>query len=93
VRIRHYGLMAACNAKTKLLRARELIDPTAQPGISSQSETPTADPKTPWHELLRRLTGIDPSLCPRCGARTIPKPMTFLENLTSNDGIQTVNST
>jgi len=92
VRIRHYGLMAACNAKTKLLRARELIDPTAQPGISSQSETPTADPKTPWQELLRRLTGIDPSLCPRCGARTIPKPLTFLQNLTSNDETETMNS-
>jgi hypothetical protein len=92
VRIRHYGLMAACNAKTKLLKARELIEPGCPPKDSALPETSQAESKIAWQDLLHRLTGIDPCLCPRCGARTIPKPLTILENPTGKEGTAIVNS-
>jgi hypothetical protein len=92
VRIRHYGLMAACNAKTKLLKARGLLDPTSPAMDSSLPETSGAESKTPWQDLLKRLTGIDLSICPRCGARTLRKPFTIIENLTSKEGTAIVNS-
>jgi hypothetical protein len=92
VRIRHYGLMAACNAKTKLLKARDLIKPSYPPMDPVLPETSGAESKIAWQDLLHRVTGIDPCLCPRCGARTIPKPLTILENLTWKEGTAIVNS-
>ena len=67
VKIRHFGLMAPCNAKTKLESARALIhtqgptpgDIPAKPDISNQSKT--------WQEMMEDLTGINFTLCPQCG--------------------------
>jgi hypothetical protein len=92
VRIRRYGLMVACNAKTKLLKAKELIDPTCPTIKSSLPETSGVESKIAWQDLFHRLTGIDPCLGPRCGARTIRKPLTILNNLTSKEGTVAVNS-
>ena len=92
VRIRHYGLMAACNAKTKLIKARELIDPASSPRHSSQPETSGDDSKTAWQDLLQRLTGVDISVCPRCGARTIRKSLTILDDLSAKHGTPIMNS-
>ena len=67
VKIRHFGLMAPCNAKTKLESARALIinqEPTpgevpAKPDIPKVSKT--------WQQMMEDLTGINPTLCPQCG--------------------------
>ena len=65
-RIRHYGLLAARNLPTKLPLARRLLEAQA---CASGAQAPAA-PKTPrprcWQAWLERLTGIDPTRCPRC---------------------------
>jgi hypothetical protein len=61
-KIRHYGLHAASNAKTKLAVAKHLLD--------AQADAPQPTPFTAaptFRELLTRLTGIDPLQCPVCG--------------------------
>lgn len=64
VRIRHYGLCAARNVRTKLARARELLEPGRR-----QSPQGTGEParKEPWWKRLLTLIGIDLTVCPRCG--------------------------
>jgi hypothetical protein len=68
VKIRHFGLMAPCNAKTKLEIARHLI--SQQELVSNDHSTgqkldnPLAT-KT-WQEMMHDLTGIDLTTCPRC---------------------------
>jgi hypothetical protein len=59
VRIRSYGLLASRNREKNLALCRELLG----------AEPPPARPKAPresWSELLQRLTGVDPLLCPQC---------------------------
>lgn len=63
VKIRHYGLMAGCNVKTKLETARFLLQPDAP-----QTTEPE---KLNWKEWMLKLTGIDPTLCPRCKKGTM----------------------
>jgi hypothetical protein len=60
VKIRHYGLMAASNATTKLEVARALLE---APGARSL-ESSRADGD--WRDLYERLTGTDLRECPRC---------------------------
>ena len=64
VKIRHYGLMASSNAKTKLAIARRLIEGEAAPSIP---EAPANEAALGWRELLKQLTGVDVTLCPACG--------------------------
>ena len=69
VKIRHYGLMAPANARTKLEQARALLGlqapeaTAAPPGLElgTLSETST------WQDMLRALTAVDLTLCPNCG--------------------------
>jgi hypothetical protein len=69
VKIRHFGLMAPCNAKTKLERARALIaqqnpgDDLAHTDASKQTKT--------WQELMLSLTGTNLTICPQCGKGTL----------------------
>ena len=60
VRIRSYGLLANRNRHERIERCREALGapPEAPP-------RPLAE--TGWAELLARLTGTDPTRCPRCG--------------------------
>ena len=79
VRIRHYGLMAPCNATTRLERARELLTDddggiVSADAVSSVGEDGRASPlnsekveELEWEKLLFLLTGQDPRVCPRCG--------------------------
>ena len=62
VKIRHYGLMASSNVKTRLQVARRLLEPR-QKSDSGADGAPSKD----WRELLEELTGIDPCACPACG--------------------------
>jgi hypothetical protein len=69
VKIRHYGLMAPCNAKTKLEKARALItlkEPLANDDLTRQKPDTPSETKT-WQEMLQALTGLDLTTCPQCG--------------------------
>lgn len=67
VKIRHYGLMASSNATTKLETARALLIAAS----GTVSPPPAGAKSATWDQLLLRLTGVDPLLCPRCGARLV----------------------
>jgi hypothetical protein len=84
VKIRHYGLMAPRNAKTKLELARRLIE-QAQPQSfkndshdHAQAEEPTK--RSTWQEIFLRITGMDLTKCPSCGGNLIRHPLSFLES-------------
>jgi Putative transposase/Transposase zinc-binding domain len=65
VKIRHYGLLAAANVKTKLVRARGLLEvpaPQFEPATAPMLEPTPVD----WVGWVRLLTGRDPLRCPRC---------------------------
>ena len=69
VKIRHYGLMAPGNTKTKLQKARALIgalEPVAQAELKEHNLEAPQEAKT-WQEMMRDLTGVDVTVCPQCG--------------------------
>jgi hypothetical protein len=73
VKIRHYGLLAPCNAKTKLEKARTLLQqqkPNPKKEIRSQT----------WQDLLYQLTGWNLKTCPHCKKGLLirkPLPLSF----------------
>ncbi|MGA3114398.1 MAG: IS91 family transposase [Syntrophobacteraceae bacterium] len=68
VKIRHFGLMAPCNAKTKLESARTLIiNQGPAPGEVPPERTDISKESKTWQEMMEDLTGINPTLCPQCG--------------------------
>ena len=60
VKIRHYGLLSNRGKGIKLALCRELL------GVLVNSEHEDSRKET-WEDLLIRLTGINPRLCPVCG--------------------------
>jgi len=60
VKIRYYGILSHRNRKGKLLQCRRLL------GVWTDKESQKA-PKETWEDLLTRITGIDPRVCPHCG--------------------------
>jgi hypothetical protein len=76
-KIRHFGLFASGNVKTKLETARSLLAAPASEDGEDQPARATGDdePATSWQELLLRLTGVDPRLCPDCGAVLVHRPL------------------
>jgi len=60
VKIRHYGLLSNRGRKIKLQRCQKLL------GVPIKEESEES-PKETWQDLLTRLTGIDPRVCPFCG--------------------------
>jgi hypothetical protein len=83
VKIRHYGLHAPANATTRLETARRLLEaerpqaPIADPAVSTPANDGEAPPREDWRELLHRLTGIDPTRCPRCGGTLRPTSLSL----------------
>ena len=73
VKIRHFGLMAPGNVKTKLEQARPLISLQAPGALkepkAQELDTPSAAHS--WQERLRALTGVDLTICPNCGGRLL----------------------
>lgn len=61
VRIRHYGLLASANVKTKLKRCQWLLGPTTA-ALRTESGRLKSDPFREWME--NRFT-----CCPRCGGQ------------------------
>jgi hypothetical protein len=68
VKIRHYGLLASSNVRTKLEAAHRHLEREDTP-----REEKRADPT--WQERLLALTGIDVTTCPRCGGHMIRQPL------------------
>jgi len=52
--------MSNRNRTTKLLTCKEIL------GVSTNEDHEQGEKPT-WEELLTRITGIDPRLCPHCG--------------------------
>ncbi len=60
VKIRHYGILSNQNRKTKLILCKRLL------GVDRRDER--GEKKTEsWQDLLTRVTGHDPRICPYCG--------------------------
>jgi hypothetical protein len=59
VRVRHFGLQANGRRTKTLTQARTLLGSPTAPATH-------ATPRESWQDLLRRLTGRDPSQCPYC---------------------------
>jgi hypothetical protein len=67
VRIRHYGLLAPSNAKTKLERARQaILKVNPQAGHYQISQNQDGPSCQGWKKLMKQLTGVDVDLCPKC---------------------------
>lgn len=60
VKIRHYGILSNRNHKTKLHLCKQLL------GVEHLREYDEKE-KESWQDLLARITGSDPGICPRCG--------------------------
>jgi hypothetical protein len=88
VKIRHYGLMAPGNLKTKFERARVLIEQT-RPGCADDSpNSETISPLSTWQDLYTRLTGVDLTHCPGCGkGRLVRQPLYILDRPHETDGV------
>ncbi|RLB66678.1 MAG: IS91 family transposase [Deltaproteobacteria bacterium] len=74
VKIRHYGLWASANVKTKLDAARRLLEADGR-RLDPRPREAAPD----WREHLEKLTGIDLTTCPVCGSKrlrreTLPAP-------------------
>jgi len=66
VKIRHYGLLASSNVNSKLVVARNLLQPSNQ---SSDSAAQTEhDKPQDWVDLNEALTGVNLRVCPACGS-------------------------
>jgi hypothetical protein len=60
VKIRYYGILSHRSRKRKLLCCKKLL------GVLKEKE-PKEIPKETWEDLLTRITGVDPRICPHCG--------------------------
>jgi hypothetical protein len=67
VKIRHYGLLASGNVRSRLGRAQALLLPADAEAASDGARADDLD----WPVLLLRLTGIDVRICPRCHQPTL----------------------
>jgi hypothetical protein len=63
MKIRHYGILSNRNRKTKLSRCKELLGVDSSEGHEQERES--------WQDLLARITGRDPRICPFCGKGTM----------------------
>lgn len=70
VKIRHYGLLASGNVSTRLVRARGLLATESGDADPKDADPPQSDD---YRQLLRELTGIELSVCPRCHCPTVTR--------------------
>jgi hypothetical protein len=62
VKIRYFGILSNRSRGTKLQKCRELLE-----GAKCKPKST----KLGWQDLLQKLTGIDPRVCPICGLKLI----------------------
>jgi len=65
VRIRHYGFLSNRRRRASVALCRRLVSQIEGQGPSEEPTEP--DREETWQEILLRLTGIDVTICPRCG--------------------------
>ena len=58
-KIRYYGLFSNRNRKKKIEICKKVLGVTLKKESTRKAES--------WEELLLRLTGVDPRVCPICG--------------------------
>ena len=78
MKIRHYGILSNRNRKKKLALCKKLL------GVDHLQEHEKE--KESWQELLARITGQDPRICPCCGKgkmvlKEVLHPSTFHSRL------------
>lgn len=87
MKIRHYGLMAPRNVKTKLQMAKKLIEQTPVQALKrdlSSDDNQNPDPQTStWTEIFFHITRIDLGTCPECGGNLVRRPLTILDQLSA----------
>ena len=59
MKIRHYGILSNRNRKDKLLICKKLL------GVEIKDSGESGE-KESWEDLLLRITGLDPGICPSC---------------------------
>jgi hypothetical protein len=62
VKIRHHGLHASSNVRTKLAEARRHLE-------ANNTSAQASSPQPEWKERFLALTGVDLETCPRCGGQ------------------------
>lgn len=76
VKVRHFGLYAAGNVRSRLVVARATLEARAAvSGRQVRAAVEVGATSLDWRELLRRLTGIDLGLCPLCGTPLRCQPL------------------
>lgn len=70
MKIRHYGILSNRNKRDKLLLCQELFGALDKDGECG-------DEKESWEDLLFRMTGIDPRICPYCGKGKMVRKQTL----------------
>jgi hypothetical protein len=76
VKIRHYGLLAAGNVRTKLKAASDILACREAANTTTLSEATTqssGEVLSDFRALLLQLTGIDLTRCPVCGSHAIER--------------------
>jgi hypothetical protein len=76
VKIRHYGLLAAGNVRTKLKAASDILACRQDSNTTTLSEATTqssGEVLSDFRALLLQLTGIDLTRCPICGSHAIER--------------------
>ena len=66
-RIRYYGLLANRHRAESLERCRVLLGVETADGVAHEDEEKDRPSAESWQELLERLAGIEPTVCPACG--------------------------
>jgi hypothetical protein len=83
IKIRHYGLMASCNAKTKLEIARKLLQERHSKPPNTHAVSIPCQPARTWQEIFLQVTGVDLTACPQCGkGRLIRQPLFIVHETT-----------
>ncbi|MBW1803189.1 MAG: transposase, partial [Deltaproteobacteria bacterium] len=69
MKIRHYGILSNRNRRDKLPICKEILSPSGESKIPDAGEgaNERGDKKENWEDLLFRITGVDPRVCPHCG--------------------------
>lgn len=71
VKIRHHGLHASSNVRTKLAEARCHLE-------TNDKQIQASLPKQEWRERFLALTGVDLETCPRCAGQMMSHPVGYL---------------
>jgi hypothetical protein len=56
-KIRYYGILSSRHKKTRLKKCQQILG-----SIINQQDSEKID----WRQLIKKLTGIDPAVCPNC---------------------------